>query len=385
MRSRPLKRPHPEFFQNPRMFDGRRLREFQSALRVPEVFEGFKDVSGSCEQVSQRLKRVGKDRAGAPRRARGGGASIRGVMEGDAPRASGVWTLLAVAGDIKLAHSVFALPFAVLGMFLACGWAGRLPRWGEVGLVVLCMVLARTWAMAMNRWADADFDQANPRTAGRAIPSGRVSAWGMLAVVGGCGVLFCVAAEAFWWIYGNLWPAVLALPVLGWLALYSFTKRWTWACHGVLGVALAMSPVAAAVAVEPSYLGDWPVWVLAGSVACWVAGFDVVYALQDVAVDRAGGLWSLPSRLGEGRALWIARGLHVAAGAGLIGLMWVSPPLGWAWLAAATATAGLLVVEHALVWGSRTHRLDVAFLTVNGVISLLLGAVGVWEVVWEVI
>ena len=287
----------------------------------------------------------------------------------------------AIGGDIKLAHSVFALPFAVLGMVWAARWDGRWPHWGEVALVVVCMVLARTVAMAVNRWADAGLDAVNPRTAGRAIPSGRVSPGAMLGVAAGCGVLFMLATGGFWLFYDNPWPSVLALPVLGWLVLYSFTKRFTWACHLVLGVALAMSPVAAAIAVEPGFLMQTTVWVLAAAVACWVAGFDIIYALQDVAVDRAAGLWSMPSRLGEEPALWIARALHTAAAAGLVSLAWINPTLaldGWPWLAAAVGVTGLLILEHALVWGSKTHRLDIAFLTLNGVISLLLGAVGIW-------
>ena len=169
-------------------------------------------------------------------------------------------------------------------------------------------------------------------------------------------------------------PAVLTL-----LAIYSLTKRFTWACHLVLGVALAASPLAAALAIAPEYLGQLTPWLIAGMVAAWVAGFDVIYALQDVAVDRAEGLFSMPARLGETTALWISRGLHVLSVAALIAAIAVSPRLGPAFAAATGAVGLLLVIEHALVWRSRLNRLNMAFFTVNGIISLLLAAAGCWD------
>lgn len=290
--------------------------------------------------------------------------------------------LLLVAADIKLSHSVFALPFALLATFLAAATAARLPSVVELALIVVCMVLARTVAMAVNRWADARFDAANPRTAQRAIPAGRLRRSFVLTVALACAAGFIVAASGFWIASGNVWPMVLSPLVLAWLAGYSFTKRFTWLCHLWLGAALALSPVAAYIAIEPGGLvATSGGWLLALMVTCWVAGFDILYALQDVEVDRSAGLYSMPARFGAERALWISRGLHTTSLAALIVLGLVTPTLQWAFAAGVGVVAILLVLEHALVWGSRTHRLDVAFLTVNGVISVLLGGLGIVDVV----
>lgn len=294
-------------------------------------------------------------------------------------------SLLAVMRDIKLSHSVFALPFALLAMVLAAGWTppdGRLPTGGEMVLIVLCMVLARTVAMAVNRWADATIDAANPRTAKRAVPSGQVHPQFMLSTAIVCGFGFVFATAGFWLLRSNPWPLILSPIVLGYLAAYSYTKRFTWFCHLYLGTTLALSPLAATIAIQPGYLGQPTPWLLAGMVVGWVAGFDIIYALQDVEVDLAQGLRSMPARFGSARALWISRVLH----GGVIALLWavwrVSPQLGPFFLAAAALASALLVLEHTLVWGSRTNRLNLAFFTVNGVISLLLGAAGIADVVF---
>lgn len=288
--------------------------------------------------------------------------------------------LLAVARDIKLSHSVFALPFALLATFLAAASQGRVPSAAELVLIVICMVLARTMAMAVNRWADARFDAANPRTAGRAIPAGRVSRSFMLTVATVCAGLFIVAASFFWVMRDNVWPMLLSPLVLAWLAGYSFTKRFTWLCHLWLGAALALSPLAAAVAIAPAFVTAASPWLLAAMVASWVAGFDVIYALQDIDVDRTGGLHSMPSRLGPGAALWISRVLHLTSLAALVLLWRTDTHLHTLFAVGIVLVAALLVLEHALVWGSRTHRLNLAFLTVNGVISLALGGLGIADV-----
>ena len=287
--------------------------------------------------------------------------------------------LLDIARDIKLSHTVFALPFALLATFLAAGWATRLPSWGEFGLILLCMVTARTFAMAFNRWADASIDMQNSRTSGRAVPSGRVDRRTMLAVVLGCAGAFALAAAGFLLFFDNYWPLALSPLVLIILGGYSFTKRFTWLCHAVLGFALAISPVAAAIAIEPGYLGEPTVWLIALMVLAWVAGFDVLYALQDTEVDRELGLHSIPSKLGINNALWISRGLHVVSAASLWGAAISSAQLGILFMVAAGLTCALLVLEHALVWGGRTKQLNMAFFTVNGIISLLLGAAGITD------
>lgn len=289
--------------------------------------------------------------------------------------------LLHLARDIKLSHSVFALPFALLATFLAAGSRGQLPTALTLTLIVVCMVLARTVAMSVNRLVDAPFDAANPRTAGRAIPRGALSRPFVLASIAVCSLAFIIAAAGFWLFNANPWPLILSPAVLLYLAGYSFTKRFTFLCHVVLGIALALSPLAATIAVEPAYLTAPAPWLLALMVTCWVAGFDIIYALQDVGVDRELGLFSMPSRLGVEPALWIARALHLVVIVTLAALVVLSPQLAHVFAAAAILTAALLILEHALVWGSKTHHINIAFLTVNGIISLLLGAAGIIDAV----
>lgn len=287
----------------------------------------------------------------------------------------------AVARDIKLSHTVFALPFALLGMFLAAGSADRLPSWTEFGLILLCMITARTFAMAFNRLSDALIDARNQRTEQRAIPSGRVRWDTMLWVVLGSAFAFVVCTAFFIMDSGNPFPLILSVPVLLVLAGYSYTKRFTWLCHVVLGFALAISPVAAVIAIEPGYLSEPTVWLIALMVLCWVAGFDVLYALQDTEVDRELGLYSIPARLGVGSALWISRGLHLVSAGALIAAAMLSAQLALWFAIAAGLTCALLLLEHALVWGGRTKQLHMAFFTVNGIISVVLGAAGIIDII----
>ena len=290
--------------------------------------------------------------------------------------------LVLLARDIKLSHSVFALPFALLGGLLAAAHKGELLDPALLGLIVVCMVLARTVAMTMNRWADRHLDGENPRTLRRALPSGQLDHRFMLNAAILCAVGFVAAAGGFYFLVdGNLWPLMLSPLALLWLVGYSYTKRFTWLCHLFLGVALALSPVAAAIAVAPAYLaGPAAPYALALMVLCWVAGFDIIYALQDVEVDRRTGIHSLPARLGVEPALWISRLLHLGAVAALIALCRLSAPLGVGFAIGTAAVAGLLVLEHALVWRSRTHHINIAFFAVNGVISIALGALGIVDV-----
>jgi 4-hydroxybenzoate polyprenyltransferase len=293
-----------------------------------------------------------------------------------------------IAGDIKLAHSIFALPFAVLGAFLA--WHGDWPPWrgfvGRLGLVVVCMVLARTWAMVFNRIADRSLDAENPRTRGRALPSGRLTMGQALAAAGLSASLFVAATALFGVLWGNWWPLFLSVPVLSWIAFYSLTKRFTWLCHLFLGGALAASPVAAAIAINPSTVMGWPpaipaVWLLAGMVLFWVAGFDIIYALQDIDFDRSRGLRSIPARLGISGAIWASRGLHGLALAMLM-LAWMSHgQFGWIFGVGIAAAAGLLVTEHVILTRRGQAGLDAAFFTVNGVVSCVLGLAGCLDVV----
>lgn len=291
-----------------------------------------------------------------------------------------------VAGDIKLAHSVFALPFAVLGAFLARDASptdGRSehPDWGrfagQLALVVVCMVLARTWAMVVNRLADRSLDARNPRTRNRAFASGRLSFRAGVAVLVACNLLFVGAASLFWFFFRNPWPVILAEPVLLWIAFYSFTKRFTWLCHVFLGGALAASPLAAALAVNPAALSQTPaLWFLAGMVVLWVGGFDIIYALQDTEVDRAEGLWSVPSRLGVPAALWLSRAMHGGAAAMLV-LAWRSESrFGVVFAVGVAAVMVLLATEHVVLAKRGKAGLDMAFFTINGVVSCALGVAG---------
>lgn len=301
-----------------------------------------------------------------------------------ATRVGTLGTLALVARDIKLAHSVFALPFALMGVFLAGvqqrPWAQRVTI---LALVVACMVLARTWAMLVNRLADRRFDAANPRTAGRMVASGLLSSARGWRVAIACASAFMLACAAFWALLGNPWPVMLSLPVLAWIALYSYTKRFTLLCHLFLGGALAVSPLAAAIAVDPARLADTPaLWWLAGMVLCWVAGFDVVYALQDIAFDRSAGLRSIPARLGWRGSAWVARALHALALGSLV-MAWRSDPrLGPLFGVAVGGVALLLIVEHAVLARRGERGLEMAFFTLNGLVSLLLGAAGIADLAW---
>ena len=303
---------------------------------------------------------------------------------------SNLWSSLTLAAaDIKLSHSIFALPFAVLGAFAARDAAGPWPRFAaQLALIVACMVMARTWAMLFNRLADAGFDAANPRTTRRAIASGRLSrarGWA-LALTAAAGFVLCCAL--FLMLYGNPWPLTLSLPVLAWLAFYSLAKRFTALCHLLLGTALAISPIAAGLAVDPSRALTTTHLLLAGFVTLWVAGFDVLYALQDESFDRQRGLHSIPALLGPRASAWCARLMHLGASCALL-LLGLGPsgPLGphadarlgtLTLIAWALATA-LLIAEHAVLVRRGLAGLPMAFFTINGVLSLVVGALGVTD------
>jgi 4-hydroxybenzoate polyprenyltransferase len=285
-----------------------------------------------------------------------------------------------LARDIKLSHSIFALPFALLGGFLATTHQHKRISLASLGLIVVCMVLGRTVAMTVNRWADRFMDERNPRTAGRAIPAGKLSARYMLTVAIVCSIGFVVATAGFYALDRNPWPLLMSPVVLVWLAAYSFAKRFTSLCHLVLGSALAISPLAAVVAIDPSYLSQPTPYLLALMVMCWVAGFDIIYALQDVDFDRTERVFSMPARFGVRRALFISQALHTISTAALIAIVFVSATLGVFFAIGVALTIALLVVEHTIVWTSKTNHIDMAFFTINGIISVILGGLGVVDV-----
>jgi 4-hydroxybenzoate polyprenyltransferase len=240
------------------------------------------------------------------------------------------------------------------------------------------MVFARTWAMLVNRLVDRRFDARNDRTRARVFADGRVSPALGWTVALGCAALFTLACAGFWLFFNNPWPTYLALPTLLWIAFYSFTKRFTALCHVFLGGALAASPLAAAIAINPASLLSTPsLWWLSGFVLLWVAGFDVIYALADEAFDRAAGLHSLPSRAGRHAALWASRGMHAAAILMLLAAFTSLPAFGWTFGVAVAATALLLATEHAIMILRGNQGIPLAFFTLNGVVSCLLGLAGI--------
>jgi 4-hydroxybenzoate polyprenyltransferase len=246
-------------------------------------------------------------------------------------------------------------------------------------LILVCMLTARTIAMAVNRLMDARLDALNPRTARRAIPSGTLSrAFYSIAVVL-CMIGFFAACGGFYVLYRNPWPLALSAPVLAFLSAYPLLKRFTRLCHYYLGAALALAPICAWVAIRSSLAA--PPLLMAGAVLCWTAGFDIIYACQDYASDIECGVFSVPAKLGIAAALWVSRLTHVASAAFLIALARsASPPLGTLYLVGVAIAIGLLIVEHSLVRPGDLSKVGLAFFTVNGMISLLLGTLGIVDV-----
>jgi 4-hydroxybenzoate polyprenyltransferase len=279
---------------------------------------------------------------------------------------------------IKFEHSVFALPFALTGALLAArltvhGW----PTLWQVFWIVVAMVAARSAAMTLNRIADVRYDKENPRTKMRALATGALSvsfAWIFTFVAV---AIFFVAAWRLNALALKLAPVALAI-----LFFYSFTKRFTNWSHVFLGFALGISPAAAWIAITGSL--DWRMLILCGAVTLWVGGFDVLYACQDVEFDKEAGLYSVPKQFGIANALWIARVMHVGV---VLLLGWLAARFGLPWPAWAgiVVVAALLGYEHSLVKANDLSKLNAAFFTVNGYISMLFllfwgAAAALWRV-----
>ncbi|MGQ9489087.1 MAG: UbiA-like polyprenyltransferase [Armatimonadota bacterium] len=275
---------------------------------------------------------------------------------------------------IKFEHTVFALPFALLSALLA---ARGLPEWRTLGWILVAMVGARSAAMAFNRIADLHYDALNPRTASRALPRG-------LLTVGQVAVFTAVSAAVFMFAAWQLNPLCFALsPVaLLWILGYSYTKRFTAFSHLWLGLSLGIAPVGAWLAVRGQF--DLVPIVLSLAVMLWTAGFDIIYSLQDVEFDRRVGLRSLPQTLGEARALWLSRLMHVGM---VVLLMLVGSLAGLRWAYyAGVAVAGMLVAyEQSLVKPHDLSKVNLAFFTLNGWVSVLLFAFTLvdWWVFWR--
>jgi 4-hydroxybenzoate polyprenyltransferase len=265
---------------------------------------------------------------------------------------------------VKIEHTVFALPFAYVGAFLAV--AGR-PSWHDLLWITLAMVGARSLAMALNRLADARIDARNPRTAGREIPSGQLSTAQVVAFCAASLALFLVAVWQLAPKTHYLWPIPVAMFVV-----YPYLKRFTWLCHLWLGAADGLAPVGAWVAIT-NHL-PWQAWLLGAAVTFWVAGFDFFYALFDLDVDRREGLHSIATRFGVGGAFAGARIAHAGTVACLVAAGLGPSSVGVLYWIGVAAVAVLLVYEHSLVKPSDLRRLDAAFFTMNGVISVVFAA-----------
>jgi 4-hydroxybenzoate polyprenyltransferase len=263
---------------------------------------------------------------------------------------------------IKLEHTVFALPFALSGLILA---SPGLPSPSTVVWTILAFAGARAAAMTLNRIIDAKIDSKNPRTAQRAIPSGRISIRSAVwAVIASFALMGFAAA--------HLPPLCLMLSPIAvvWLSIYSFTKRFTWLCHFFLGIALGGAALGGWIAAN-GHLNSIAPWILALAVSAWVAGFDMIYALQDVEVDRAQGIFSLPAIYGNAQGLRVSRLLHVITVAALVGVG-LTLSLGMFYWIGVLLVACMLVYEHSLVSPTDISRLNAAFFNVNGFVSILM-------------
>jgi len=267
---------------------------------------------------------------------------------------------------VLFAHTIFALPFAFIGFFLAVTTTEHQFTWLKLLLMVLCMVFARNAAMSFNRYLDRDIDAENPRTVIRDIPAGRISAKEALAfTVINC-LLFIITTFFINRLCLALSPVALAV-VLG----YSYTKRFTPLCHLVLGLGLALAPIGAYLVVTGEF-ALLPVF-FSLAVLCWVSGFDIIYALQDEEFDRENGLNSIPARLGKKRALQVSSLLH-ALSVLFIALPLLFTPLSWFYVAGVLFFIVLLIYQHHLVKPDDLSKVDRAFFTTNGIASVVFAS-----------
>jgi 4-hydroxybenzoate polyprenyltransferase len=273
------------------------------------------------------------------------------------------------ASLVKVEHTVFALPFAYIGAFLA---VDGFPGAHDVLWITVAMIGARSLAMALNRLIDAGIDARNPRTAGRELPRGALRPWQVMTFSLASLAVFLIAVYQLAPLVRWLWP----IPVVAFV-VYPYLKRWSWISHFWLGAVDGLAPLGAWAAITNDL--PWEAWALGGAVALWVAGFDLLYALFDLDVDRAQGLHSLPARFGVGAAFLGARACH-AGTVGLLAVAGLGLPVGALYWLGVAAVAALLVYEHSLVSATDRRRLDMAFFTMNGVISLTFFAFVLAEV-----
>ncbi|MFC4777560.1 UbiA-like polyprenyltransferase [Paenibacillus sp. GCM10023252] len=266
---------------------------------------------------------------------------------------------------IKFEHTIFALPFAFMGSLLgAVVMENRLPEWSEIGWVLLAMFGARSAAMGLNRLIDWRIDKDNPRTSMRAIPAGLLKAAEVIVFIVISFILLFAATLNLEPITIKLMPIAVLL-----LVLYSYTKRFTWLCHVVLGLTIGLSPLGGWVAVTGEF--NLAAWLLYITIALWIAGFDIIYATQDCEYDRKEGLHSIPSRFGINRALWIARSFHLLTAVGFLALFWITE-LSWMYLIGIIGAIIILFYQHYLVTPSDLSRVPVAFFGMNGTLSVVV-------------
>lgn len=276
-------------------------------------------------------------------------------------------TIRTLASLVKLEHTVFALPFAYAGMMLGARVADVDVTWSLVLWVTLAMVGARTLAMGLNRVIDAEIDARNPRTAGRELPSGKVSAGQVWLLCAASLALLVVATFQLDPVTRALWPIPVALFVL-----YPYTKRFTWLCHLVLGLSIGLAPLGAWLATGAPGSDPAPYLLWLG-IAAWIGGFDVIYATADVEFDRAHGIHSLPARFGVGPALAAVKGAHAFTIVAVALAAWQLDLGAAAWAGIAVAAA-LLAWENSIVSADDLSRVDQAFFAVNSWVGVALGA-----------
>ncbi len=264
------------------------------------------------------------------------------------------------ASLVKIEHSVFALPYAYSAAILA---EGGIPPFATLFWITVAMVGARSLAMALNRLIDAEIDARNPRTARREIPAGLLNRGQVLGFAAASLAVFLIAVWQLPSLTHVLWP----IPVIGFV-IYPYLKRFTWTCHFFLGAVDGLAPLGGWIAVT-NHLGLDP-FLLGGAVALWIAGFDIIYATMDLEIDRAQGLNSVPLRFGVGRALLITRAAHLIS---VVLLVWLGLSLGLGplYYLGVAVIAGLLTYENAIVSEDDLSRVDMAFLTMNGVIAVV--------------
>lgn len=264
---------------------------------------------------------------------------------------------------VTFSHTIFAMPFAFIGFFLAVTTTDHPFVWTKLVLMVLCMICARNAAMAFNRYLDRDIDSKNPRTKQRDIPSGRISAAAALTFT----IVNCLMFISATWLINSLCfylSPVALLVVLG----YSATKRFTALCHLVLGLGLSLAPIGAYLVITGSF-SLIPLF-FSFAVLCWVSGFDIIYALQDEDFDRKENLHSIPAYLGKVNALRLSTFLHVLSAAFVVMPVFFIP-VGWLYYAGITFFSGMLIYQHLLVKPNDLSKVNFAFMTTNGIASVV--------------